>query len=1445
MHTYNFFWYGGATPDFVWQAATSLKIDVFEDQSTPENDVVFRFRNIIDNGYDEGIIANLFLDRGDTGDMLASVTMGPESGGVTFLTPGDIDVNNLSSSWASFVNFGRVALTPEMSWGRELGVPGSRSGVNPGEYFSLRATLGTGYDFSDVVSAMNLGLADGYTDAPHWGLMSSDELATYKAEASAGLRFGMLFHGVVPNYVNPDGHGLYVTGSLDGVSGLPGQGPEDDVLTGTAGNNVLDGGAGADVMMGLAGDDTYHVDSFDDLVIEAAGQGTDTIVSTVSIVMPANVENLVLLAYSADGNDLDNVIVASDGNNQIDAGAGVDTISYASAAGPVQIGLGLSSIQSTISSGKDLLLNFENVIGSAFNDTLLGSAGANVIDGGPGADTMSGAAGDDTYIVDNVGDIVTGEAGGVDTVRASVNFTLPTGFEHLVLTGSAALTGTGNSLANRLTGNDADNVLIGLGGNDILDGGAGNDRMEGGAYNDTYIVDSAGDVVVELAGEGTDTVEASVSYTLGANVEKLVLTGSAALTGTGNGSSNTLVGNDAANALYGLEGNDTLDGGGGADQMAGGAGNDKYIVDHAGDVVTELSGQGTDTVEASVSYTLAANVENLTLTGGAALTGTGNTLANVITGNAAANVLYGLAGNDTLDGGAGADTLHGGTGNDTLVVDNAGDVVVELAGEGTDTVKSSISYTLGANVENLTLTGSAALDGTGNELANWLTGNSGANQLNGAAGDDKLIGGAGQDTLTGGLGADTFDFNALADSVVGAGRDLVTDFNHAQGDRLDLYSIDANTSLSGNQKFTFIGDASFSGVAGQLRAVVGGIAGGTLVQADVNGDSVADLEIGLAGVTVPLVAADFVSVIDGSGTPPGGGGGGGGGTPGITVEGDEGDNLIAASNGDDHLDGKGGTDTVSYADAAGAVKVSISLTSIQATGGSGNDRVLNFENVIGSAFGDTLSGNTGANVIDGGAGADTMSGGSGDDTYIVDDLGDVVTGDTGGTDTVRSSVNFTLPTGFEHLVLTGNAAVTGSGNSLANRLTGNDADNVLIGLGGNDILDGGAGNDRMEGGTYHDTYIVDSIGDVVVELAGGGTDTVEASVSYTLGANVEKLVLAGSAALTGTGNALGNTITGNAAANVLYGLEGNDTLDGGGGADQMFGGSGNDTYIVDHAGDVVTELSGQGTDTVEASVSYTLGANVEKLVLTGSAGLTGTGNTLANTITGNDGDNTLYGMSGSDTLDGGAGDDTLIGGTGNDIYVVDGPGDVVVELAGEGTDTIKSGFDFSLASVANVEKLTLTGTADLDGTGNDLANTLTGNTGDNHLDGGAGNDILDGDKGTDTLVGGLGADKFDFNAVTDSAVGALRDLVMDFDRSQGDKIDVSTIDASTLLTGNQKFVFVADAAFSGTAGELRAVTGGIAGGTLVQLDVNGDGAADMEIGLVGVSDPMLAGDFVL
>ena len=215
-------------------------------------------------------------------------------------------------------------------------------------------------------------------------------------------------------------------------------------------------------------------------------------------------------------------------------------------------------------------------------------------------------------------------------------------------------------------------------------------------------------------------------------------------------------GNDT---LAGNGGNDTLEGGLGADTLKGGLGDDTYIVDNTGDIVTELSGQGIDLVQTSITYTLKVNVENLTLTGTAAVNGTGNTLNNTLTGNSAANI---------LNGGTGNDTMLGDGGNDTYIVGQVGDVVTELTGEGIDLVKSGITYSLTPNVEKLTLTGTAAINGTGNGMSNTLLGNAAANRLtglsgadtiNGGAGNDTLLGGGGKDILTGGLGNDFFVFN--------------------------------------------------------------------------------------------------------------------------------------------------------------------------------------------------------------------------------------------------------------------------------------------------------------------------------------------------------------------------------------------------------------------------------------------------------------------------------------------------------------------------------------------------------------------------------------------------------------------------------------------------------------------------------------------------------------
>src|SRR5581483_11540314 len=233
---------------------------------------------------------------------------------------------------------------------------------------------------------------------------------------------------------------------------------------------------------------------------------------------------------------------------------------------------------------------------------------------------------------------------------------------------------------------------------------------------------NVGDQVVENSGEGNDTVYASVDYNLAANVENLILQG-----GATQGYGNTL-----NNTIYGTGGDNLLNGNAGADSMYGGAGNDSYFVDNAGDQVVENSGAGNDTVYASVDYTLAANVENLILQGGATQ-GYGNTLNNTI---------YGTGGDNLLNGNAGADSMYGGAGNDSYFVDNVGDQVVENSGEGNDTVYASVDYNLAASVENLILQ-SGATQGYGNTLNNTIYGTGGDNLLNGNAGADSMYGGAG------------------------------------------------------------------------------------------------------------------------------------------------------------------------------------------------------------------------------------------------------------------------------------------------------------------------------------------------------------------------------------------------------------------------------------------------------------------------------------------------------------------------------------------------------------------------------------------------------------------------------------------------------------------------------------------------------------------------------
>ncbi len=1284
--------------------------------------------------------------------------------------------------------------------------------------------------------------------------------------------------------------------TLTGTANINGTGNSvANIITGNSGDNTLDGGLGADTLIGGGGNDTFIVDNAGDVV--TAGSGTDTILSSISWDMSStghnntDVEHLTLTGsanINGVGNSLANLITSNTGIDTLAGGAGNDTYILNNSADFVveNSAEGTDTVQASFNIDLTSVANVENVTltgsgnysatGNASVNVITGNTGDNTLDGGTGADTLIGGGGNDTFIVDASGDVVTAGSGN-DLIQSSISWDMSaaghnnSNVENLTLTGTSGITGTGNSLDNIITSN------------------TGLDTLAGGSGNDTYFVNNASDMINENSGEGTDTVYTALTWTLGNNIENLTLTGTSAVNGTGNSLDNIIQGNDGVNTLIGNDGNDTLiggagndslnggngndtlDGGTGVDNMAGGAGDDTYFIDNASDVVSEGTGQGTDTEFSSVSYTSSSLVERLILTGTADINATGNNLTNcTLTGNSGNNVMD--------DGGGrpgGLDTLIGGAGNDTYHFNNSGDVIIENLNEGTDTVVSTFNMTLGANLENLIIATSSDGNGTGNSLNNSITGNSFNNIIDGAGGTD---------TLTGRLGNDTYIVDTTTDVIVeNAGEGTRDEVQSSVSFDLSSNAMYANIeylALTGSANLTATGNALdnvITGTTGNCTLDGGtgadtmtGSIGNDVFIVDNVGDTISDslgTDTVLSSVAHTLEAGLEILTLTGTGNTNGTGN-----SLVNIITGNSGNNTLDGGTGADTLIGGGGNDTFIVDNTGDSV-----------TGGSGTDTVLSgvsftlsaaLENLtltgtgningIGNSGANVITGNSGNNTLDGGGGADTLTGGTGDDTYVINNSGVTIVESSGaGTDTIQTSMTFDLTSNamysnIENLTLTGSSNINGTGNSF---------DNVITANSGIDTLSGGLGND---------TYIVGNASDTIVESTSAGTDLVQSGITFSISSftNVENLTLTGTSNINGTGNSAVNIITGNS---------GNNTLDGGGGSDTLIGGAGDDTYVLNNTGITITEGSGAGTDTISTNVtfdltsnamyanienltltgtsaiigtgtsganvltgngisgtslvgglgndtyylgasdtavessssggtdtvnegraSYTLGTNVENLVLTGTSDINGTGNTLANVITGNSGNN---------TLDGGTGSDTLIGGLGNDVYLVDATTDVVTENTGEGTDTVLASITgYTLA--ANVENLTLSGTV-IAGTGNALDNIITGNTAAN---------TLDGSTGSDTLIGGAGNDVYIVDNVHDvitESASAGTDSVTFTSTTAGDTYTLSSDVENLTLSGT--------ANINGTGNSLvNVITGNSGDNTL-----DGGTGADSLIGGAG------------
>jgi Ca2+-binding RTX toxin-like protein len=995
--------------------------------------------------------------------------------------------------------------------------------------------------------------------------------------------------------------------------------------------------------------------------------------------------------------------------------------------------------------------------GTTGGDSVAGTSGYDELYGGPqsnptsdsGADTLSAAGGDD-YIYGYAGDdVIFGGAGydylyggsGADSIDAGTdgeaygeggNDTLigsaPIGY-YLWLYGGAdndqiTILGSGDAHADGDTG--ADTIL----------GGSGADELAGGAGADSIVAGSGADAI------GDDASAYSWLY------------GSA-----------TATGNDT---LLGGNGNDSIASSGGADSIDGGA-NADLLWAHFGAMAGPVNFQPantTTTTSFGAGLGGVINVETFHIIG----TGLGDTIS-VLGGN---DTIEGRDGNDLLSGGAGNNSIYGGLGADTML---GGTGYNELYGEGgndsMDAGAGAYGYLDGGDgADTLVGTaGPAGLTAYGGADADRITVTGTINYYSFADGD------SGADTVQGGDFRDDLRGGADADSVVGgAGDDWLGDDDWAYPYWVSSTSSDADTLLgeAGDDTLTSSGgaDSLDGGIGADLAYLNLSLSAAPVQFMPASAASVTSLGAGLATVinveTFYIVGtglADTMRGLDGNDTLEGGGGNDSlqGNAGNDYLYGGAGGDTLVGNAGYDYLTGEAGDDTLNAGEDG------------QAHGGEGADTLTGSVGAAGSVhlYGDggndrlSIAGTIGG-YADGGADADTLAGSSGDDQLFGGLGADSVNGGSGH-DLVVDGDNWGWPVG----TATDTAAET------------------LLGGSGNDTIYSNGGADSIDGGSNADmAYIDRSASATAVQFMPTATTTI-ASLSAGNGSivNVETFAIRGT-----TG------------ADTMVGLNGNDSFKGGDGADSLSGGVGDDHLEGEKGDDLIDAgvngyaTGGDGNDSISGSASYdggltlyggigndhiTVGGNFyawlygeagNDTILGGSGGDGIYGGNDADSLVGNAGGDWLYGDAGADTLDSGAGNDSLYGGSGNDIYVLDSGGDTVSESGGNGMDEVRSTVAHTLGS--GLDHLTLLGAANVNGTGNTLANAIAGNDGDNRLAGNAAADTLAGGLGADTLEGGTeddllqgggGNDSLSGGTGIDTAVfeGSFADYAIAFDAVAG------------------------------------------------------------------------------